>query len=212
MSVGIDPTLFSDSAELRDCYAEPRETVKRKVMHRIDEHARRFIELSPFCCIGTADADGRQDVSPRGDIPGFIRVLDEQRLFLPDRPGNNRLDSMQNLLQNPHIGMIFFIPGFFDTLRVNGTAVVAAPAELLEASAVEGKLPKAGLIVHADEVFVHCGRAVKRGRLWDPDAQHDRSTLPRIGEVLRDQLAPVADEIGEGMNKLGDESYMERLY
>lgn len=211
MSVDTEAS-FTEVAELRERYAEPSEAIKRKVRDRIDPHSRRFIELSPFCCIGTSDAQGRQDVSPRGDVPGFVRVLDEHRLFLPDRPGNNRVDSMQNLLENPQIGMLFLIPGFFDSLRVNGTAEVAAPPELLEASTVEGKVPKTGLVVHAEEVFLHCGRAVKRGRLWEADAQVDRKSLPRLGEMLRDQLAAEADEIGPAMDRLDDESYMNRLY
>jgi hypothetical protein len=208
----VDTTPFTSPEELSECYRAPGEVVKRKIMDRIDEHAAAFIALSPFCCIGTADADGRQDVSPRGDVPGFVRVLDEHHLFLPDRPGNNRLDSIRNLLENPHIGMLFLIPGFLDALRVNGTAQVGRPAELLEQSVVDGKTPKSGMIVRAEEVFVHCGRAVKRGRLWDPTAQRDRSELPRIGEVLRDQLQPVADEVGEAMERIEDESYLDKLY
>jgi PPOX class probable FMN-dependent enzyme len=204
-------TVFGEVSELREHYAPPGETVVRKVIDHIDEHARNFIGLSPFCCIATADGDGRVDVSPRGDVPGFVQVLDEHRLFLPDRRGNNRLDSMQNILDNPHVGMVFFIPGFLDVLRVNGAAAVAAPQELLEASAVEGKVPKAGLLVTAEEVFMHCGRAVKRGRLWDPDAQQPRSALPRIGEVIRDHVG--ADtELGRTMNTNAEDVYLNQLY
>lgn len=208
----VDVSRFTSPEELSECYSPPSEVVKRKVLDRIDEHAAAFISLSPFCCIGTSDAAGRQDVSPRGDVPGFVKVLDEHHLFLPDRPGNNRLDSIRNLLENPRVGMLFLVPGFLDALRVNGAAEVGRPAELLEASAVEGKLPRSGMIVRAEEVFVHCGRAVKRGRLWDADAQRDRSELPRIGEMLRDQLQPVAAELGDAMERLGDESYLNRLY
>ena len=147
--------------ELRRHYKPPGQLAENKVIDRIEAHSRRFIELSPFCCLGTADDEGRQDVSPRGDVPGFVRVLDERRLFLPDRPGNNRLDGMQNLLANPHVGLLFLVPGFFDTLRVNGTAEVTVDPELLRESAVEGKVPVSGLIVHVEEVFFHCGRALK---------------------------------------------------
>jgi PPOX class probable FMN-dependent enzyme len=208
----VDPSPFTSPDELSECYRPPGEVVKRKIMDRIDEHAAAFIALSPFCCIGTADGEGRQDVSPRGDVPGFVRVLDEHHLFLPDRPGNNRLDSIRNLLANPRIGMLFLIPGFLDALRVNGTATVGRPTGLLEESTVDGKVPKSGLVIEAEEVFVHCGRAVKRGRLWDPTAQRDRSELPRLGEVLRDQLQPVAVEVGEAMERLDDESYLTKLY
>ena len=204
-------SIFVEPSELRECYPMPGETVVRKVIDHIDAHARNFIGLSPFCCIGTADAEGRLDVSPRGDVPGFVQVLDEHRLFLPDRRGNNRLDSMQNILENPHIGMLFFIPGFLDVLRVNGRASVAAPQELLEATAVEGKVPKAGLLVAAEEVFMHCGRAVKRGRLWDPEAQLPRSALPRIGEVIRDQIG-AETELGRKMNVNAEDVYLNQLY
>jgi PPOX class probable FMN-dependent enzyme len=204
-------SVFTEVDELRERYKEPGETVKRKVIDHVDVHAASFIGLSPFCCIATSDAEGELDVSPRGDVPGFVQVLDEHRLFLPDRPGNNRLDSFQNLLENPHIGMIFFIPGFFDVLRVNGTAVVAAPDDLLEASAVEGKVPKAGIVVHAKEVFMHCGRAVKRGRLWDPEAQVDRDVLPRIGVIIRDHVGAETD-VGKNMNIHAEDVYMNQLY
>jgi hypothetical protein len=209
--MSIDTTRFRQAAELRECYAPPGESVKRKVIDRIDAHARSFIAVSPFCCIGTSDAEGRQDVSPRGDVPGFVQVLDEHRLFVPDRRGNNRLDSMQNLLENPHIGMVFFIPGFLDVLRVNGTAEVARPQELLEATAVDGKVPKAGLLVHAEEVFMHCGRAIKRARLWEPGAQVDRSALPRIGEMIRDQIG-TDTELGRKIDVNAEDVYLNQLY
>jgi uncharacterized protein len=211
VTVDVEHARFTEASELRERYKQPSESVKRKVIDLIDEHAASFIALSPFCCIATANAEGDMDVSPRGDVPGFVRVLDEHRLFLPDRPGNNRLDTFQNLLENPHIGMVFLVPGFFDVLRVNGTAFVAAPQDLLEASAVEGKVPKAGLVIHAEEVFLHCGRAIKRGRLWDPEVQVDRSALPRIGEMIRDQIG--ADtELGKKIDVNAEDVYMKQLY
>ena len=199
-----------NSAELRDLYGDPSEVVRRKVIDRIDPHARRFIELSPFCCIGTSDADGRHDVSPRGDTPGFVRVLDEKRLFLPDRPGNNRVDSMLNLLEQPQLGMLFVVPGVFDALRVNGRAEVVTDPGLLAGAAVGEKTPKTGLVVHVEEVFFHCGRAVKRADLWNPEAQVPPGTLPKLADMVRDQLA--APELDESLARLREERYMKQLY
>jgi PPOX class probable FMN-dependent enzyme len=195
--------------ELRTIYGEPSDVVRRKVIDRIDRHAARFIELSPFCCIGTSDADGRHDVSPRGDAPGFVRVLDERRLFLPDRPGNNRVDSMQNLAEQPQLGMLFIVPGVFDTLRVNGRGEVVTDPELLADAAIAGKLPRTGLVVHVEEVFFHCGRAVKRADLWNPDAQF-AGTLPKLADMVRDQLA--ARELDDALDRLAEERYMDELY
>jgi uncharacterized protein len=211
MEVETEIDRLTDVEELGELYNAPGEMVRRKVIDRLDPHARRFIELSPFCCIGTADAEGRQDVSPRGDVPGFVIVLDEHRLFLPDRPGNNRIDSMKNLLEHPRIGMLFIVPGLFDALRVNGSAEIGSPPELLEQSAVDGKVPKSGLLVHAEEVFFHCGRAVKRGRLWEAETQLERSAIPPIAAMIRDQIG--ADtELGRKIDPDAPETYMERLY
>ncbi len=142
---------LSSEAELRERYGPPSKVVGHKVIDRLEEHSRRFISLSPFCCLGSSDAEGRGDVSPRGDRPGFVRVLDDRRLFLPDRPGNNRIDSMRNILEQPYVGLLFLIPGVYDVLRVNGRAEVVASPELLEASAVDDKLPKSGIVVHVEE-------------------------------------------------------------
>jgi uncharacterized protein len=203
---------IASETDLRGLYREPSRVVANKVIDRIDPHSRRFIELSPFCCIGTADAEGRGDVSPRGDVPGFVRVLDERRLFVPDRPGNNRVDSMRNLLENPRLGMLFLIPGIFDVLRVNGRAEIVRDSELLEASAVDGKVPKTGLVVHVEEVFLHCGRAVKRARLWEQDAQRDRSELPKLAEMIRGQLESCDPALDEQLDALAEERYMNELY
>jgi len=203
--VSIEPAV-STGDELRRFYASPTELIRRKVIDRIDTHARRFIELAPFCCVGTSDADGRCDVSPRGDVPAFARVLDERRLLIPDQPGNNRLDSMQNMLENPRVGMMFVIPGIFDVLRVNGTAEIVTSADLLAGSAVDGKTPRAGLLVDVEEVFFHCGRALKRARLWEEDAKHDRSEMPKLADMVRDQLAPTDAAVCDELDDLAGES------
>jgi uncharacterized protein len=197
---------------LREVYRAPGGVVARKVIDRIDPHARRFIELSPLCCLGTADADGRCDVSPRGDHPGFVRVLDERRLLVPDRPGNNRVDSMENMLDNPRCGLLFLIPGITDLLRVNGTASIVTSPDLLADSAVDDRVPPAGLLVGVEEVFFHCGRALKRARLWEPASRVERTALPKLADMIRDQLAPTDDASRAELDELARESYLDRLY
>lgn len=208
------PASVTEVGELRALYREPGEAIKRKLRRVLDDHSRAFIALSPFCCLATSGAGGvGLDVTPRGDLPGFVQVVGESTLVLPDRPGNNRVDSFQNVLENPHVGLLFFVPGFLDCLRVNGTAVITTDDELLAASVIDGKPVKAGLVITVEEVFFHCGRAIKRGRLWDADAQVDRTTLPSLGRILQAQLAPEADAVGaEALAGLEDESYLERLY
>src|SRR4029077_8078289 len=150
---------IEDTASLRSCYPEPSELARRKNLARLDKHCRNFIALSPFLCLGTA-SDAGTDVSPRGDAPGFVRVLDDTTLLIPDRPGNNRLDSLGNLLANPNVGLLFLIPGIEETLRVNGSAEITTDARLLADAEVNGKRPKSALIVHVREAFLHCGKAV----------------------------------------------------
>jgi uncharacterized protein len=164
--------------ELRARYAEPSELVRRKVRDRLDEHTRRFVSLSPFCCLGTADADGGLDVSPRGGAPGFVEALDDRRLLLPDERGNNRLDSLGNVLEHPQVGLVFFVPGVDHVLRVNGSAELVA----------EDGGP-AGLVVTVEEVFFHCGAAVQRAKLWDAEAQRHAGEIPPLMRMIREQLA-----------------------
>jgi PPOX class probable FMN-dependent enzyme len=196
--------------ELGEHYKEPGVVAANKIIGRLDAHSRRFIELSPFCCLGTADEEGRQDVSPRGDVPGFVRVLDEQTLLLPDRPGNNRLDGMRNVLAHPRVGLLFLVPGIFDTLRVNGTAEITVDPDLLAGSAVQSKVPVSGLLVHVEEVFFHCGRALKRGRLWDPSTQVERSVLPPLAAMIKDQLG--SSDVATSIDGNAPETYMNELY
>lgn len=203
--------MSDEPAELRALYGEPSIFGARKVMDRLDVHARRFVSLSPFLCISSAARDGRADVSPRGDAPGFVHVLDDRTLVIPDRPGNNRLDTMQNLLENPHVGLLFLIPGRDEVLRVNGTATLAREPELLERLSAHGKLPKAALRVRIDEVFLHCGKAIKRAQLWDPSRFVADGALPSLGRMLADQIA--SDELTpEEAERRVAESYRTRLY
>jgi uncharacterized protein len=185
----MSPTITNEAA-LRELIGEPADLVRAKVSDRVNELTRRFIDLSPFMLLATSAPDGTCDVSPRGDPAGFVHVIDERRLLVPERPGNRLADSLRNILQNPHVGLLFLIPGVGDTLRVNGRATICTGAELLEAGllellAVEGKTPKLGLLIEVDEVFTHCSKAFLRSQLWDADRHVDRSELPSSGEIHR---------------------------
>jgi len=181
------PDLVASDAELRALYGAAEGLSVRKSISFLDKHCRAFIALSPFLVLGTQSADGRADVSPRGDPPGFVRVLNERTLAIPDRSGNNRLDSLTNILANPSVGLLFLIPGFEDTLRVNGKARLRRDPALLEGMAVQGKVPKLAIVVTVQEAFLHCAKAFKRARLWDPEAKVERKTLPGLGRMILEQ-------------------------
>jgi len=170
---------------LRELLGEPTDVVRAKLSDRVNELTRQFVERSPFVLLATSAPDGTCDVSPRGDPSGFVRVLDERTLLLPERPGNRLADSLRNILANPNVGLLFVIPGIGDTLRVNGRATIVSDPELLEPSAVDGKAPKLGLLIEIDEAFTHCSKAFLRSQLWDPDRFVDRGELPSAGEIHR---------------------------
>jgi len=174
-----------DEAELRDLLGEPSDLVRAKIADRFNDLTRQFVDRSPFVVLATSAPDGSCDVSPRGDPPGFVRVLDEQTVLLPERPGNRLADSLRNVLRNPHVGLLFLVPGVGDTLRVNGRATIVTDEELLAPSAVQAKVPKLGLLVDVEEVFTHCSKAFLRAQLWDPSRHVDRSELPSSGEIHR---------------------------
>jgi PPOX class probable FMN-dependent enzyme len=184
-------TVIAGEEALRSLLGEPSELVRSKVNDRLNDLTRRFVERSPFLCLATSAADGTCDVSPRGDPAGFVKVLDERTLLLPDRPGNKLADSFRNVLENPHVALIFIIPGISDTFRVNGRATIVEDPELLEPCAVEGKVPTLGLRIEVDEAYTHCPKAFLRARLWDPEAYVDRSELPSSGELMRSVGADV---------------------
>ncbi len=187
-------------AELRQVYRPPAARAGLKVLDHLDVHFRKFIALSPFYVISSARADGRADASPRGDPPGALaHVLDDKTLLLPDRPGNRQVDTLMNLLEQPYVGLLFFVPGLTETLRVNGRAEMSTEAELLQPLAIKGKLPICVLKVTVEEAFLHCAKALIRARLWEPDAQVERSCFPTYGRVLADQIAGAdAAEIDAG--------------
>ncbi len=195
--------------ELRESYRPPAPRAHQKVLNRLDKHSRDFISLSPFCVISSFGADGRADTSPRGDPPGFVAVTDDRTLLIPDRPGNNQVDSLQNIITNPEVGLLFMVPGMNETLRVSGTAGIVTDEKLLEPLTVGGRAPRSALQVTVGEVFLHCGRSLLRSRLWDPDVQIDRSVYPTYGQVLADQIngADAAE-----IDASEDEANRDRLY
>lgn len=177
-------------ADLDQIYRPPGKLVIDKALARIDRHGRAFIALSPFCVVSSAGPDGAMDVSPRGGEPGFVHVSEDgETLFLPDRPGNNRLDTLRNLLAGSgQAGFMFMIPGFDDVYRVNGRASASADPELLAQFVEFGKPPRLVLTIAVEEAFFHCPKAIMRGRLWEPEARIDRSALPSLSEIVMDQL------------------------
>ena len=170
---------------LRAVIGTPTELVLTKIADRLNALTRQFVERSPFVCVATARPDGGLDVSPRGDPPGFVRILGERTLLLPDRPGNRIADTLTNLLEDPRIALLFLIPGIGDTFRVNGRARIVDDAELLAPCAVDGKVPRLGLLVSIEEAYTQCSKALIRSDLWNPEHHVDRSELPSSGEILR---------------------------
>ena len=182
---GTDQVIATET-ELRARFAAPSRLATLKQLDHLDANCRRFIALSPFLCLATARPNGLADNSPRGDAPGFVQVLDERTLLIPDRPGNNRLDSMANIVANPNVGLLFLIPGVTETLRVNGRARIVTGEDLLAGFEVRGRAPKAAILVEVAEAFLHCSKALIRARLWQPDAQVDRKVLPTLGRMIAD--------------------------
>ena len=176
-------------SELRAAYREPGDIPVRKEMRRLDAHARHFLELSPFVLIGTQDLDGHADVTPKGDRPGFAQALDDQTLIIPDRPGNNRLDTFENIVVNPAVGLLFVIPGMDETLRVNGEGRLTLDESLRERLAVDGKPALSVLVVKIGAVYMHCAKAFMRSKLWSPQTWPPRAEFPTLGQILSDQLA-----------------------
>lgn len=177
-------TIESETA-LRELLGEPSPLVCSKITDRLNSLTRRFVELAPFVCLATADEAGNCDVSPRGDPPGFVRILDDVTLLIPERPGNRIADSLLNIIRTGKLGMLFVIPGIGDSFRVNGRATLTTDSALLAPCAVEGKVPKLGVLVDIDEAYTQCSKAFLRSRLWEPSTFIDRSALPSSGEIMR---------------------------
>jgi len=176
--------MLTTIEQLEARYGQPNERSVRKEIAYVNEDYRAFIEVAPFVVLATAGPDG-VDCSPRGDTPGFVRIVDERTLALPDRIGNNRIDSLRNIIVNPHLALLFIIPGVGESLRVNGRGRISDDPAMLNSFAVEGKLPRTVLLTDVDAVYFHCSKALVRSKLWDPAHHVERSRLPSAGEILR---------------------------
>ena len=206
--------MISGEGELRQKFGEVHPLAITKSRPALDQYSRQFISLSPFLVISTADAAGKADLSPRGDPPGFVHVVDDRTILVPDRPGNNRLDTMSNITANPNVGCLFFIPGFEDTLRLNGKARLTDDAELLKHCTVNDKPPKVGILITIEEVFMHCAKALKRSKLWGPEYRQDRGQLPSIARIILAQTceAGVDEKEAAEADKDVEGDYQTGLY
>lgn len=211
----VDPAhVITDVAALRSRFEATHELALQKVLTRLDPHARAWIARSSFVCLGTQNAAGKADVSPRGDPNGFVQVLDDQTLAIPDRPGNNRLDSLENILSNPQIGLLFIIPGFDETLRVNGTATLTTDPDLLAQMAVNGRVPKLAIVVRIETLFIHCAKAFRRGHMWDPAQFQDRKEMPSLVQIVLEQTtgAPSDPDVMRELDEGLETAYKTTMY
>jgi PPOX class probable FMN-dependent enzyme len=190
MTQTVGRRQITSIAELREMVGKPSERAVRKQLAALDVHCQAFIEHSPFMLMGTSGVDGRCDVSPKGDRPGFVLIEDETTVLIPDRPGNKRFDSLQNILDNPHVGLLFLIPGMDETLRVNGTATLVQDEDLLQRLAMDGKPPVLAIVVHVEEAFLHCGRSSLRAQVWNADRYLPRDEMPSLSRMIADQTRP----------------------
>lgn len=200
---------IDSEAALRGLYKPVSERAAIKDLKRLDRYCRQFIELSPFLLLATHNQANEVDISPRGDGPGFVDMPDDGTLLIPDRPGNNRLESLANIISNPTVSVIFLVPGIDETLRVRGHAEIRDDADLKGRFEIAGRLPTTVIKISIDTVFYHCAKALMRSRLWDPEAQVERSVMPSLGKILKEQLnlkveAETQDEMVE--------RYKETLY
>ena len=207
-STGRRATI-DDTGALRQVYGQPAEVTQKKVLDRLDAHCRRFIALSPFLTIASTGTTGT-DCSPRGDEPGFVHVVDASTLLLPDRRGNNILDTLQNVLERPDVALLFLVPGLNETLRVNGKARIVTDPAVLQSMAVKGRIvPGSALEITVEQVYFHCGRSLLRADLWNPDKRVAREDFPRLGTILADQIEGVD---AEATNDRLEVAYTTNLY
>jgi PPOX class probable FMN-dependent enzyme len=188
--IGDIPTkdVLNSERDLQALYNAPGRVIKEKALPALNKHSRRFIDLSPFFCIGSCRVDGLGDVSPRGGEPGFVRVIDDNHIAFPDRPGNNRLDTLYNIVNNPAVGLLFLVPGIDETLRINGHASVTIRPDLMKAFVFKNRQPRSIVLIETKEVYFHCSKALRRSDLWNPGKMVERSAFPTLGEIARDQF------------------------
>ena len=206
------PRTITTEDELRAIIGSPVEVVVSKISDRLNGLTRQFIERSPFVCVATKMPGGGIDVSPRGDPPAFVRILDDRTLLIPDRPGNKIADTLRNLLADPSIGLLFLIPGVGDSFRVNGRGVITDDQELLAPSEVKGSVPRLGILVSIEEAYTQCSKALIRSDLWNPDRHIERSDLPSSGEILRSLNDPEFDAAEYDRERAGRYARGEGLY
>jgi uncharacterized protein len=202
-SIAPNHRALTTADDLRTIYKQPSSGAVGKDVGHLDRHCRRFIEMSPFLCLGTMGPEGLADVTPRGGEPGFVHVLDDHHLAMPDRPGNNRLDSLSNVVRSPGVGLLFFIPGFEDLLRVNGVGEITTDQDVMSRFVAHGKPPRSVLVVEVREAYLHCPKAIRRARLWERETWPDRASYPTAGQVFREQLSldTEASEIDERLER-----------
>ncbi|MDA0821619.1 MAG: pyridoxamine 5'-phosphate oxidase family protein [Proteobacteria bacterium] len=216
MNQNIQASVLADESAVREIIGTPVDLAVKKAIPNLDKFCREIIERSPFLTIGTANANGKSDVSPRGDQPGFVLILDDNTIFIPERPGNNRVDTLTNITENPNVGLLFLVPGFDETLRVNGRATVVKDETLLERCAVKGRVPKLGILVAVEEAYLHCAKAFRRSKLWDPESRQDRNEMPSLGKIIMEQTAaadnpPSAEEVQQ-VDEYIEDNYRNALY
>ncbi|WP_291297216.1 MSMEG_1061 family FMN-dependent PPOX-type flavoprotein [Elioraea sp.] len=203
------PETLASPEAVREAYGAPRVLAAAKTRDRLDAWSRKFLALSPFCVIASADARGWCDATPRGDGPGFVRVLDDVTVAIPDRLGNNRVDTLLNVASNPRVGLLFLIPGVRETMRINGRAVISTEPQLREGMRERGKAPASVLVITVEELFFHCGKALIRSELWNPGKHVPPGTIPPIGRMVAEQLGTVDPAQAEADTLA---AYVERLY
>jgi PPOX class probable FMN-dependent enzyme len=201
--------LVRTQEDLRAHFGKVSQLAEKKVLRHLDKFCRDFIALSPFLVLASGDGRGNADASPRGDAPGFVAVLDDKTLLIPDRRGNNRVDSFANIMTSPGVGLIFFVPGINETLRVNGKAEITQDATLLAPLTVQNVTPAIGLKIHVEETYFHCGKALMRSKLWNPETQIERHRFPNLGRIIAEQTQAIEAEVAE---KALEEAYRTKLY
>lgn len=204
------PDTLTTQEAIRAHYGAPSPLAANKMIRHLDPHAIAFIALSPLVIVASADAEGRCDATPRGDAAGFVKVADPRTLLLPDRRGNNRVDTLLNIAANPHLGLLFLVPGFGDTLRVNGRAAISTDPALLAPLAAQGKTPSSAIVLHVEEVFFHCAKAMIRSDIWNPAKHQDRKAFPSLARIIADQVGGVEDVAAA--EAATEEAYRTRLY
>ena len=211
MAVKTLEKTIDDADTLRAHYGPPMEVAVALNKTRLDKHHKAFIALSPFVCIAASDASGQPTISPKGDAAGFVQVLDDNTLVIPDRPGNKQIITFSAIVENPKVGLIFLVPGRKETLRIEGHAKIVLDDDVLAAGTVRGKLPPAALVITVTRAHIHCGKSVVRSNLWDPAIQIDKDAIPSYGQIIKDQ-AEDPELTVEAADALVEHVYKEELY